>query len=119
MILDWRSSPRGADLKPSGIINDKNGKIIKLDRGVDARYSFAPNVILSLENGSKVNAGDVIARIPTESAKTKDITGGFQGLPNYLKQGRQKIMLLLQSDGKNDGGLRIRLELRLFQKILL
>jgi DNA-directed RNA polymerase subunit beta' len=105
VILDWRSSPRGADLKPSAIINDKNDKIIKLDRGVDARYPFPPNVILSVENGSKVHAGDVIARIPTESAKTKDITGGLPRVAELFEARRPKDhAIIAEADGKIEFG---------------
>jgi len=43
----------------------------------DARYLLAVDAILSVDVGSKMKAGDVIARIPTESAKTRDITGGL------------------------------------------
>ena len=77
MIIDWRASPRGADLRPAIVIKDKKGKIGKLSRGGEARYLLPVDAILSVEPGHEVKAGDVLARIPMESAKTRDITGGL------------------------------------------
>ena len=77
VIIDWRASPRGADLRPAIVIKDKKGKIGKLSRGGEARYLLPVDAILSVEPGHQVKAGDVLARIPMESAKTRDITGGL------------------------------------------
>ena len=76
-VIDWRANPRGSDLKPALVIKDKKGKVIKLDKGSDARFMLSAQTILSTDIGAHVKAGDVIARIPMESAKTKDITGGL------------------------------------------
>src|SRR5690606_12567996 len=70
VVIDWRSTPRGADLKPAMVIKDKNGKIAKLSKGGDARFMLSVEAILSIEPGAHVKAGDVIARLPMESAKT-------------------------------------------------
>ena len=72
VVIDWRSTPRGTDLRPSIVINDKSGKMLKLTRGGDARFQLSVEAILSVEPGASVKPGDVIARIPMESAKTKD-----------------------------------------------
>src|SRR5690606_268711 len=76
-IVDWRSTPRGADLKPAITILDARGKVGKLAKGGDARFQLSVAAVLSVEPGAMVRPGDVIARIPLESAKTKDITGGL------------------------------------------
>src|SRR5438552_10078603 len=73
VVTDWRTS-RGVDLHPAIVIKDKNNKIMKLQRGGEARYQLAVDAIISVDPGTHVQAGDVIARIPTESAKTRDIT---------------------------------------------
>src|SRR5262249_17218526 len=67
----------GADLHPAIAIKDKNSKTMKLPRGGEARYQLAVDAIISVDPETHVKAGDVIARIPTESAKTRDITGGL------------------------------------------
>ena len=58
VVIDWRASPRGADLKPAIVIKDKNGKPVKVARGGDARYLLPVDAILSVEPGSTVKAGD-------------------------------------------------------------
>ena len=90
VVVDWRANPRGADLKPAIVIKDKNGKVAKLKRGGEARILLSVDAILSVEPGSKVKAGDVLARIPTESAKTKDITGGLPRVAELFEARRPK-----------------------------
>jgi DNA-directed RNA polymerase subunit beta' len=90
VVTDWRTSGRGADLRPSIVIKGKDGKIAKLPRGGDARYQLAVEAIISVEPGTHVKAGDVIARIPTESAKTRDITGGLPRVAELFEARRPK-----------------------------
>ncbi|MGI4850840.1 MAG: DNA-directed RNA polymerase subunit beta' [Janthinobacterium lividum] len=77
VIIDWRQQSRGANLKPRIALRDKNGDPLMLATGAEARYILPVDAILNVENGSVVQAGDVIARIPRESSKTRDITGGL------------------------------------------
>jgi hypothetical protein len=72
------------------VIKGKDGKIQKLPRGGDARYLLAVDAILSADLGAKVKAGDVIARIPTESAKTRDITGGLPRVAELFEARRPR-----------------------------
>ncbi len=90
VIIDWRSSPRGDNLKPAIIINDEKGNIKKPSRGGDARALLSVEAVLSVDPGSKVKAGDVLARIPLESAKTKDITGGLPRVAELFEARRPK-----------------------------
>ena len=92
VVIDWRSgSARGQqDLRPALVIKDKDGKILKLARGGEARYLLAVDAIISVDPGSHVGAGDVIARIPTESAKTRDITGGLPRVAELFEARRPK-----------------------------
>src|SRR5690606_23657382 len=66
-VIDWRSTPRGTDLKPAIIILDDNDKPAKLSKGGDARFMLSVEAILSIEPGSTVQPGDVLARLPMES----------------------------------------------------
>src|SRR5690606_20392917 len=75
-IIDWRSQPKGSDLKPRISLTDSKGKVIILPNGLPANYYLSTDTILSVENGQDVKAGDIIARIPRETSKTRDITGG-------------------------------------------
>jgi len=92
VVIDWRSgSARGQqDLRPALVIKGKDGKILKLSRGGDARYMLAVDAIISVDPGAKMKAGDVIARIPTESAKTRDITGGLPRVAELFEARRPK-----------------------------
>ncbi len=90
VIVDWRASPRGGDLKPAMVIKDDKGKPVKLARGGDARYGLSVEAVLSIEPGAKVRAGDVLARIPLESAKTRDITGGLPRVAELFEARRPK-----------------------------
>jgi DNA-directed RNA polymerase subunit beta' len=92
VVIDWRTgSGRGQqDLRPSMVIKDKQNKIHKLSRGGDARYQLAVDAIISVDPGATVRAGDVIARIPTESAKTRDITGGLPRVAELFEARRPK-----------------------------
>jgi DNA-directed RNA polymerase subunit beta' len=92
VVIDWRTgSARGQqDLRPAMVIKGKDGKVLKLSRGGEARYLLAVDAIISVEPGGHVKAGDVIARIPTESAKTRDITGGLPRVAELFEARRPK-----------------------------
>jgi DNA-directed RNA polymerase subunit beta' len=90
VVVDWRTSGRGQDLRPAICIRDGDGKPLKLSRGGEARYQLAVDAIISVEPGAHVKAGDVIARIPTESAKTRDITGGLPRVAELFEARRPK-----------------------------
>ncbi|WP_332060744.1 DNA-directed RNA polymerase subunit beta' [Bartonella sp. CB74] len=92
LVIDWRANPRGAELKPAIIIHaDKKGEnIAKLHKGGEARYMMSVETILSVEPGAHVKAGDVIARLPMESTKTKDITGGLPRVAELFEARRPK-----------------------------
>ena len=89
-VIDWRTSSRAADLRPAIVIKGEDGQVLKLPRGGDARYMLAVDAILSADLGARVKAGDVIARIPTESAKTRDITGGLPRVAELFEARRPK-----------------------------
>ncbi len=90
VIVDWRSTPRGSELKPAVVVKDDKGKPIKVQRGGDARYLLSVEAILSVEPGAKVKAGDVLARIPLASAKSGDITGGLPRVAELFEARRPK-----------------------------
>ncbi|HRD75798.1 MAG TPA: DNA-directed RNA polymerase subunit beta', partial [Hyphomicrobiaceae bacterium] len=91
VVMDWRASPRGASLKPAVVIKEgKNGKPVILARGGDARYLLSVEAVLSVDQGTKVKAGDVLARTPTASAKAGDITGGLPRVAELFEARRPK-----------------------------
>ena len=91
VIVDWRANPRGSALRPAIIVKDKpGGKVLKLPRGGEARYLLSVEAILSVEPNQKVKAGDALARISLESAKTRDITGGLPRVAELFEARRPK-----------------------------
>ena len=95
VIVDWRTSPRGNELKPAIVVKDKHGKPIKVARGGDARYLLSVDAVLSVDRGTEVKAGDVLARIPTASAKSGDITGGLPRVAELFEARRPKDHAIL------------------------
>jgi DNA-directed RNA polymerase subunit beta' len=90
VIIDWRGSARTADLRPALTVTSADGKVMKLARGGDARYLLPVEAIISVSPGQKVKAGDILARVPTESAKTRDITGGLPRVAELFEARRPK-----------------------------
>ena len=71
-------------------LRDEAGEVVQLGNGLEARYFMSVDAILQIENGAKVNAGDVLARIPRESSKTRDITGGLPRVAELFEARRPK-----------------------------
>jgi DNA-directed RNA polymerase subunit beta' len=90
VVVDWKQQPRGADLRPRIALKDEKGDLLKLANGLEARYFLSVDAILSVENGARVKAGDVLARIPRESSKTRDITGGLPRVAELFEARKPK-----------------------------
>jgi len=100
VVVDWRTgaSRNQQELRPAIVIESGN-KILKLARGGDARYMLAVDAIISVDPGAHVKAGDVIARIPTESAKTRDITGGLPRVAELFEARKPKDAAMIAEIG--------------------
>jgi DNA-directed RNA polymerase subunit beta' len=90
VVVDWKQQPRGADLKPRVTLRDQDNEVIKLANGLEARYFMSVDAILSVDNGAHVKAGDVLARIPRETSKTRDITGGLPRVAELFEARKPK-----------------------------
>ena len=90
IVTDWRSAPKGNDLKPEIIIVNADGEPVRNDAGNPVTYPMSVDAILSIEDGQEIKAGDVVARIPREGAKTKDITGGLPRVAELFEARRPK-----------------------------
>ena len=89
-VVDWRSKSKNTDLKPRITLRDEKGKVIKKADDNEARYYLVPDSILSVKDGQKIIAGDVIARLPKETSKTKDITGGLTSCCRIIRSKKGK-----------------------------
>jgi DNA-directed RNA polymerase subunit beta' len=105
VVIDWRQQPRGNDLKPRITLRDEKGEVIRLSNGLEARYFMSVDAILSIENGVPVKAGDVLARIPRESSKTRDITGGLPRVAELFEARKPKdYAIISEIDGRVEFG---------------
>jgi DNA-directed RNA polymerase subunit beta' len=101
VVTDWKQQPRGADLKPRITLRNKKGDVITLENGIEARYFLSVDAILSVEPGQEVHAGDVLARIPRESAKTRDITGGLPRVAELFEARKPKdYAIIAENEGR-------------------
>ena len=90
VVIDWRMQPKGSDLRPRITLRNEKGDVVQVRKGVDAAYLLPVHAILSVDAKSKVRAGDVLARIPRESGKTRDITGGLPRVAELFEARRPK-----------------------------
>ena len=90
VVVDWKQQSRGAELRPQITLTNAKGDVIKFASGSEARYFLSVDAILNIENGQQIKAGDVIARIPRESSKTRDITGGLPRVAELFEARKPK-----------------------------
>ena len=90
IVVDWRAAPKGNELKPEIILLDEAGDPLRNDAGNPLTYPMSVDAILSCDDGQGIKAGDVVARIPREGAKTKDITGGLPRVAELFEARRPK-----------------------------
>ena len=84
------------ELRPAVTVVDKKGKEVCLPgTTVPAHYFLPANAIISLKDGTAMNIGDVIARIPQEGTKTRDITGGLPRVADLFEARKPKEPAIL------------------------
>ncbi|MBD1135267.1 DNA-directed RNA polymerase subunit beta' [Pelagibacterales bacterium SAG-MED47] len=113
-VVDWRAQSKSSDLKPRITLRDEKGNVIKKADDNEARYYLVPDSILSIKDGQKVYAGDVIARLPKETTKTKDITGGLPRVAELFEARKAKDSAII---AENDGQVVFGKEVRGKQKV--
>ena len=101
IVSDWRSAPKGNELKPEVIVMDPaTGEPMRSETGTPITYPMSVDAILSVEDGQEIRPGDVVARIPREGAKTKDITGGLPRVAELFEARRPKDhAIIAETDG--------------------
>jgi len=113
-VTDWKSLTKNSELKPRITLRDPKGEIIKKADGNEARYYLVPDTILSVKDGQKISTGDVLARLPKETSKTKDITGGLPRVAELFEARKPKDSAII---AENDGVIEFGKEIRGKQKI--
>ena len=91
-VLDVKQrSAAGADLRPTVLLVDDEGKELTLPgTEIPAQYALPAGAMLNIIDGARIEVGDVIARLPQESSKTRDITGGLPRVADLFEARRPK-----------------------------
>jgi len=112
-VLDWRSQSKNSELKPRITLRDKSGNVVKKADENEARYYLVPDSILSVKDGQTIAAGDVLARLPKETSKTKDITGGLPRVAELFEARKPKnSAIIAENDGRIEFGNELRGKLK-------
>lgn len=91
---------KGTSLKPAIMLVDTNGKTIITD-GREEVYMLPVGAQILVDNGEEVHSGDVLAKIPREVSKTKDITGGLPRVAELFEARKPKeAAILSEIDGE-------------------
>jgi DNA-directed RNA polymerase subunit beta' len=94
VIVEFRET----DVRPRVSIKDKAGKTAKVGKSV-ARYFMPVGAIIMITEGDHVSAGDVLAKIPRETTKTKDITGGLPRVAELFEVRKPKEQAVISEIG--------------------
>ncbi len=98
VIIDWRSTAKGSELKPSVSVINAKGVVTKT-------YALPVGAILSTADGDEVTPGQDLARMPTGGAKTRDITGGLPRVAELFEARRPKDHAIIsEGDGRVEFG---------------
>jgi DNA-directed RNA polymerase subunit beta' len=92
VVLDPKQrGTSGRDLRPMlKLVDDKGKEVCFANTDIPAVYALPSGAIVSMSDGAKVSIGDVIARIPQESSKTRDITGGLPRVADLFEARKPK-----------------------------
>ena len=106
IVIDWKQQAKNQDLVPrlKSTIK-KDGNVLVLENGSQARYDLTVDSIISVTDNTKIKQGDVIARVPKESSKTKDITGGLPRVAELFEARKPKDhAIIAEVSGKIEFG---------------
>jgi len=105
IVIESKQYSKGVELRPRIQLTDAKGKTVELSTGLEAKHYLPVGAVLSVEDGVDVAAGDILARIPRESTKTRDITGGLPRVAELVEARRPKDNAVIASvDGRIEFG---------------
>ena len=117
VVVDYKQGAKGVDLRPRLQLKDEKGEVCGCRTTPMRATSCRPNSILSVDNGAQVAAGDVLARIPREGSKTRDITGGLPRVAELFEARRPKDhAVIAESDGRVEFGKDYKAKRRVIVK---
>ena len=90
IVTDWRAAEKGNELAPKIIVTGADGEILIREDGNPISYAMSVDAVLSVEDAQEIKAGDILARIPREGGRSKDITGGLPRVAELFEARRPK-----------------------------
>jgi DNA-directed RNA polymerase subunit beta' len=104
-VIEWKQTGKTGELRPRILLVDESGEPVTLSNGRDAQFELPINAVLSVEVDDSVHAGDVLARIPLEGSKARDITGGLPRVAELFEARKPKeFAIMSESDGRVEFG---------------
>ena len=116
VVLDPKQRSGAKNIRPMiSLVDPSSGKALNLaGTEIPARYMLPPGAIIVATDGAKIGVGDVLARIPQESSKTRDITGGLPRVAELFEARKAKDhALLAETSGIVSFGKETKGKLRL------
>ncbi len=96
-VIDPKQRPSsGKDMRPMlKLVDDEGNDVNIAGTSLPANYVLPPGAVVSVQDGARVQVGDVLARIPQESSKTRDITGGLPRVADLFEARKPKEPAIL------------------------
>ncbi|MBQ8651169.1 MAG: DNA-directed RNA polymerase subunit beta' [Alphaproteobacteria bacterium] len=105
IVVDWKQSVSSSNFRPMISLVNESGDPIMLSNKVEARYLLAIDSTINVNNGAKIKAGDIIAKIPKDVVKTRDITGGLPRVSELFEARAPKVPAIISEiDGRVEFG---------------
>jgi DNA-directed RNA polymerase subunit beta' len=100
VVIDAKQRPSaGKDLRPMiKLVDDKGNDVNIAGTNLPANYFLPGGALVNVTDGADVNVGDVLARIPQESSKTRDITGGLPRVADLFEARKPKEPAILAEE---------------------
>ncbi|GAB0058024.1 DNA-directed RNA polymerase subunit beta' [Candidatus Magnetaquicoccaceae bacterium FCR-1] len=100
-VTDWKGQGRRVDMRPRLTLKDpQTGETLISPTGTAVSYYLPVGSVIVAQEGDQVQAGDIIAKIPRQSSKTRDITGGLPRVVELFEARRPKEFAII---AENEG----------------
>ncbi|MDR1289380.1 MAG: DNA-directed RNA polymerase subunit beta' [Holosporales bacterium] len=114
VVIDWKQASSTTNFRPTILLADEAGKPIMLSNKVEARYFLSIDSIINVNDGDEIVAGDIIAKIPKDVIKTRDITGGLPRISELFEARMPKNPAVISDvDGQVEFGKDHRMKRRI------
>lgn len=116
-VMEWKSQGRKTDMRPRIMLVDpETGDTLLLGSGSPAEYFLPVGAVILAMEGDQVSAGDIIAKIPRQSSKTRDITGGLPRVVELFEARRPKEYAIIAA---NEGVVSFGKDLKGKQRVIV